>query len=79
MSRNLNSKLLSEWIENHADGMAFLMKTTGLSFHTIDRMRRGKYISEANKSTRNALCASMKLPEDELFPIVRAIEGSSAS
>lgn len=72
MAFKVNAKKLDEWISNTEDGMSVLMSGTGLSFYTIDRMRRGKYVSSPNKSTRNALCAKTDLKMDVLFPPVTA-------
>ena len=65
----VNSKALNKWIHNTEDGMSKLMQTTGLSFHTIDRMRRGKYASEPYRATRKAICSATGIAEQTLFPV----------
>lgn len=73
----VNSNELNKWIQNTEDGMSTLMQVTGLSFHTIDRMRRGKYLSEPYKTTRKAICSATGIAEKVLFPVVTEVKKAS--
>jgi len=76
MKRTVNSETLDKYIDKN--GMADLMSETGLSFYTLDRMRRGKYLSAPNQSTRNALCSATNLKEDDLFPLPGRVRGRAS-
>lgn len=65
----INSAALDKWIQSTEDGMSQLMRVTGLSFHTIDRMRRGKYESEPYRATRKAICSATGIADKILFPV----------
>ena len=70
MKRIINVKLLNSWLGEKRDGFVFLVQNSGLSFHTIERMKSGQYRSTPTKGTRLALCRLMRIDEDELFPII---------
>jgi hypothetical protein len=73
----INSGALDNWIQNTDDGMSRLMQATGLSFHTIDRMRRGKYESEPYPKTKRSISMATGLSEKLLFPVTAVKEKAS--
>ena len=67
MSDTIDAGVLDKWITETDDGMAILMKKTGLSFHMLDRIRRGKYVSTPRKSTVNAILSATGIDKKKLL------------
>lgn len=69
--RRLNYKELKDWLDRRGgSALAELSIITGLSTHTLARMRSGRYENAPSVTTQRVLCDALKLDLDTLFPVV---------
>jgi hypothetical protein len=70
MKRKLNSELLNEWISTHGGHMAEaeILKVTGYSLSTLQKMKEGSYPSTPGFAERSVLVELTKIEMDKLFP-----------
>lgn len=72
--RKINIELFNGWLDHQdEDGIALLALETGISTHTLNKMKGGGYQSEPSPLVRKAICNVTELEENKLFPIVKEV------